>query len=178
MDLALARYSGQELNNTYVLTTSPAFGNLRKFFRAAIWDLQLAYSNFPGASVAPAAQTSICDLMRQDINEIPQGIVQSSYVDPAVDIPVVESLSPLIISSTTPPPVLDALVRSLTPNNRSLSYMQSGSADQPQLHVPLSRVAVSSVSLGSTDLLYYIEPLPMDQMLYHDVRAVFSNWRS
>ena len=50
--------------------------------------------------------------------------------------------------------------------------MQSGSADQPQLHVPLSRVAVSSVSLGSTDLLYYIEPLPMDQMLYHDVQAV------
>ena len=32
--------------------------------------------------------------------------------------------------------------------------------------------AVSSVSLGSTDLLYYVEPLPLDQMLYHDVQAV------
>ena len=26
MDLALARQSGQELNNSYILTTSPAFG--------------------------------------------------------------------------------------------------------------------------------------------------------
>ena len=88
-----------------------------------------------------------------------------------VNIPVVESLSPLIISSTTPPPVVDAPVRSLTPNNRSLSFMQSGLADQLQLHVPLSRGAVSSVSLGSTDLLYYIKLLPMDQMLYHEVQA-------
>ena len=50
--------------------------------------------------------------------------------------------------------------------------MQSGSADRPQLHVPLSSGAVSSVSLGSTDLLYYVEPLPLDHMLYHDVQAV------
>ena len=111
----LARYSGQELHNNYVLTTSRAFGNLRKFFLAAVRDLVLAYCDFPGASVAPAAQPSICDLMRQDINETPQGTAQSSYVDPVVDIPVVESLSPLIISSTTPPPVVDAPVRSLTP---------------------------------------------------------------
>ena len=150
MDLALARYSGQELHNNYVLTTSPAFGNLRKFFRTAVRDLVLAYSDFPGASVAPATQPSICDLMRQDINETPQGAAQSSHVD----IPVVESLSPIIISSSTPPPVVDAPVRSLTPNNRSLSFMQSGSADRPLLHVPLSRGAVSSVSLGTTDLLY------------------------
>ena len=38
--------------------------------------------------------------------------------------------------------------------------------------MPLSRGAVSSVSIGSTDLLYYVEPLPLDQMLYHDVQAV------
>ena len=176
MDLALARYSGQELHNNYVLTTSPAFGNLRKFFRAAVRDLVLAYSDF---SVAPAAQPSICDRMRQEINETPQGTAQSSYVEPVVDITVVESLSPLIISSTTPPPVVDAPVRSLTPNNRSLSFMQSRSADRPQLHVPLSRGAVSSVSLGSSDLLYYVEPLPLGQMLYHDVRKqhVTNSWQ-
>ena len=52
--------------------------------------------DFPGASVAPAAHPSICDLMRQDIAENPQGAMQSSYVDAAVDIPVVELLSPLI----------------------------------------------------------------------------------
>ena len=32
--------------------------------------------------------------------------------------------------------------------------------------------AVSSVSLGSTDLLYYVEPLPLDQLLYHDIQTV------
>ena len=87
-------------------------------------------------------------------------------------IPVVESLSPLILSSTTPPPpVVDTPVRSLTPNNRSL-FLQSGPVEQPQLHVPQSRGAVSSVSIASTDLLLYVEPLPLDQFLYHDVQAV------
>ena len=65
----------------------------------------------------------------------PHGTAQSSYVD----IPVVESPSPLIISSTTPPPVVDTPIKSLTPNNRSLSFLQSGSVDRSQLHVPLSR---------------------------------------
>ena len=151
MDLALARQSGQELNNSYILTTSPAFGPLRKFFRAAVRDIQFAYDAFPGASVAPATHRSICNTMRQDIVEGPQGAPQSYYVDPAVDIPVIKSLSPLIVSSTTPSPVVDAPVRSITPNNRSLCYMQSDPTDQPQLQVPLSRGAVSSVSLGSTD---------------------------
>ena len=98
--------------------------------------------------------------------------MQSYHVDPAVDIPVVESLSPLIVSSTTPSPVVDAPVRSVTLNNRSLCYMQSGPVDRPQLHVPLSRGAVSGASLGSTVLLQYIDPLPMDQLLYHEVQAV------
>ena len=106
--------------------------------------------------------------MRQDIAESPQGAMQSFYVDPAVDIPVVESLSPLIVSS----PVVDGPVRSVTTNNRSLCYMQSGLVDQPQLHVPLSRGAVSGASLGSADLLQYIDPLPMDQLLYHEVQAM------
>ena len=110
--------------------------------------------------------------MRREIAESPQGATQSYYVDPAVDIPVVESLSSLIVSSTMPSPVVDAPVRLITPNNRSLCYMQSGPTDQPQLQVPLSRGAVSTVSLGSTDFLQYIEPLPMDQLLYHDVQAV------
>ena len=37
---------------------------------------------------------------------------------------------------------------------------------------PYIRGAVSSVSLGSTNLLYYVELLPLDKMLYHDVQAV------
>ena len=54
----------------------------------------------------------------------------------------------------------------------SLGFLQSGPLDHPQLHVPLSRGAVSSVPICSTYLLYYVEPLPLDQMLNHDVQAV------
>ena len=104
MDLALARYSGQELHNDYVLMTSPAFGSLRKFFRAAVRDLVLAYNDYPGSFVAPAAQPSICDQMRRDIDANPQGSSPTSPMDPVVVIPVVESLSALILSSSTPPP--------------------------------------------------------------------------
>ena len=104
MDLALARYSGQELHNDYVLMTSPAFGPLRKFFRAAVRDLVLAYNEYPGSSVAPAAQPSICDQMRQ-------GSSRTSHMDPVMDIPVVESLSPLILSSSTPPPLQSSMSR-------------------------------------------------------------------
>ena len=137
MDLALARHFGQELHNDYVLTTSPAFGNLRKFFFGAIQDPVLAYDEYPGSSVAPAAKPSICDRMRQDMDAYPQGSPRTSFMNPVVDIPVVESL--IISSSTPPPPVVDAPVRSFTPNNRSLGFLQSGPLDHPQLHVPLSR---------------------------------------
>ena len=87
-------------------------------------------------------------MMRQDIADSPQGATQSYCVDPAVDIPVVESLSPLIISSTMPSPVINAQVRSITQNNWLVCYVQSDPTDQPQLQVPLSRGAVSSVSLA------------------------------
>ena len=173
MDLALARHSGQELHNDYVLTTSSAFGNLRKFFRAAVRELVLAYNDYPGYRVAPVAHHSICDQMRRDIYDNPQRPSSTSPVDSVVDIPVVESLSPLILSSATPPPpAMDTPVRSLTPNNRSLSFLQTGPVEHPHVHVPQSRGAVSSVSIASTDLLYYVEPLPLDQFVCHDVQAI------
>ena len=83
-----------------------------------------------------------------------------------------ESLSPLIISSASPWPVVDIQTMSITPNNHSLTYLQTGPFDPPHCHVPLARGAVSSVSLASTDLLYYIEPLPLDQLVCHSARTV------
>ena len=40
--------------------------------------------------------------------------------------------------------------------------------------MPLTRGAVSSVSIASTDLLYYVEPLPLDQLVCHSARSVRS----
>ena len=39
MDLALARRSGQELHNNYIITNSPALAPLRRFFHAAVRNL-------------------------------------------------------------------------------------------------------------------------------------------
>ena len=166
MDLALARYSGHGLHNDYVL------GNLRKFFRAAVRELVQSYSDYHESQSEPVGAYSICDQMRRDIVDSPQGSSHTSPVDPVVDIPVVESLSPLILSSATPPPpVFDTPVRSLTPNNRSLSFLQTGLVEDPHVHILQSRGAVSSISIASTDVLYYVEPLPLDQFIHHDTQT-------
>ena len=47
MDIALARKSGQELHNVYVITNSPAYDNLRLFFHATVRELLNAYYTFP-----------------------------------------------------------------------------------------------------------------------------------
>ena len=65
-------------------------------------------------------------------------------------------------------------LRSVTPNNRSLTYLQSGPFDQPQCYLPLARGAVSSVSPTSSDLLSYVEPLPLDQLVFHGADTVRS----
>ena len=145
MDLALARKSGQELHNNYTITNSPALAQLRRFFRATARDLTSAYENRAAARVEADPQPSICDQMRRDITQNSQEYTDTTDMDPASDIPVVESLSPLIISSATPPPVVDTTFRSITPNNRSLTYLQSSPFDPPQSYVPLARGAISSV---------------------------------
>ena len=124
MDLALARKSGQELHIDYVLTSSPAFGNLRKFFRVAVRELIHSYIDYPRPHMDTTGAFLICDQMRRDIDDSPQGSSRTSPVNQVVDVPVVESLSPLILYSATPPlPVVDKPVRSLTPNNLSLSFL-------------------------------------------------------
>ena len=176
MDLALARKTGQELHNDYVLASSPVFGSLRKFFRAAIRELVHAYIDYPRPQVDTRGAFSVCDQIHRDIDDSPQGSSRTSPVDQVEDVPVVESLSPLIFSSTTPPlPVVETPVRSLTPNNRSLGFLQTGPGEHAHLHVHQSRGAVSSVSIASTDLLYYVEPLPLDQFILHDTQTV-RNW--
>ena len=176
MDLAIARRSGQEFHNNYVITNSPALAPHRRFFRATIRNLVVAYEDLASSRVTPVTPPSICEQMRLDIAASPPEYINSPVADPVVDIPVVESLSPLIISSASPWPVVDTPTRSLTPNNRSLTNLQTGPFDPPHCHVPLARGgggAVSSVSLASTDLLYYIEPLPLDQLVF---RSTVRSW--
>ena len=172
MDLALARRSGQALHNNYTITNSPALAPLRKFFRAAVRNLTSVYENRVYAQSVEDTQPSICSQMRRDMSQESHGDIASAYLDQGYEIPEVESLSPLIISSATPPPVVGTPLRSVTPNNRSLTYLQSGPFDQPQCYLSIARGAVSSVSLASSDLLSYVEPLPLDQLVFHSADTV------
>ena len=97
--------SRQELHNNYTITNSPALDQLQKFFRAAVRDLTSAYENRAAARVEVDPQPSICDQMRRDITHNSQENTDPTDLDPTSDIPVVESLSPLIISSATPLPL-------------------------------------------------------------------------
>ena len=45
--ITLARKSGQELRNDYIITESPAFDELRLFFHAAVRELVHAYLDYP-----------------------------------------------------------------------------------------------------------------------------------
>ena len=60
MDIALARKSGQELRNEYIITYSPALDDFRLFFRTAVRELVCAYLDCPrprlDASVAFTVQ--------------------------------------------------------------------------------------------------------------------------
>ena len=129
MDLTLAMRSGQALHNNYTITKSPGLAPLRKFFLTAIRNLTSAYENRSYTQAEEGTQPLICAQMRRDISQDSHGHIYSTDLDPAFDIPVVESLSPLIISSATPPPVVGAPLRSIMPNNRSLTYLQSGPFD-------------------------------------------------
>ena len=53
MDLALARRSGQELRNAYIITKSPEHAPLRRFFRAAVDQLQMLFDASVVTSVQP-----------------------------------------------------------------------------------------------------------------------------
>ena len=139
IDLAIARRSGQALHNNYTITNSPALAPLRKFFRAAVRNLTFVYENRAYAQSEEDTQPSICSQMRRDMSQESHGDIAFAYMDQGYEIPVVESLLPLIISSATPPPVVGMPLRSVTPNNRSLTYLQSGPFDQPQCYLPLAR---------------------------------------
>ena len=53
MDMALARRSGQELRNSYIITNSTEHAPLRRFFKAAVDALQLVFDRSLVTSVQP-----------------------------------------------------------------------------------------------------------------------------
>ena len=149
MDLALAQKAGQELHMRCAC--------------AAVRELVHAYIDYPHPRVDEHNTSSSCCQIRQDVADTSESTGRTSPVDRAEDIPVMSMPPPLTFtSSTSTLPVVQTPVMSLTPNNRSLSFLQTGPGEDVQLHIPQHRGAVSSISIASTDLLLHVEPLPIN----------------
>ena len=56
----------------------------------------------------------------------------------------------------------------------SLQFVQSSPGSDVSVHNILHRGAVAGVSLASADLLLHVVPLPMEQLILHDVTTVCS----
>ena len=70
MDLVLARRSGQELRNSYVITKSPEHAPLRRFFKAAVDQLQIIFDMSLVTSVQPK---SFLTQMREAVADCDDG---------------------------------------------------------------------------------------------------------
>ena len=139
MDLALARQSGQELSNHYVITNSLAMAHLLRFFRAAVRSLTSAYDDLSMTQVVDDVRPSIRDQMRREIADDTEEFDPSTDQASGFDMPVREAATPTVLQPTaTPSPVVETPRRSISPNNRSLAVLESGQLVAPQCHMPLA----------------------------------------
>ena len=86
MDMALARRSGQELRNSYIITNSPEYAPLRRFFKAAVDGLQMVFDRSLVTSVQPK---SLLIQMREAVADCDDGSSDGSLMllSPPHDIP-------------------------------------------------------------------------------------------
>ena len=89
MDLALARRSGQELRNSYVITKSPEHTPLRRFFKAAVHQLQILFNMSLVTSVQPKF---LLTQMQEAVADCDDGSSDGSLMllSPPRDIPEAE----------------------------------------------------------------------------------------
>ena len=175
MDLALARKAGQELHNDYIITDGAEFGHLKRFFRAAVRALVRAFIEYPLPGNRRRDSSMACSPIKPQLLDKTTDTECDASVDQPEGIPVMSLPPPMHFTASTPvAPVVPRSFRRLTPNNASLQFMQSSPGDDVRVHGILHRGAVAGISLASTDLLLHIKPLPMEQLILHDVTAVCS----
>ena len=175
MDLALARKAGQELHNDYVITTGAEFGSLKSFFRAAVRALVRAFIDYPLPGSRGRNTSFSCSPIRPNLLDTTTSTGRNSPIDQPGGIPVMSLPPPLTFTASTPAvPVIQRPMRSLTPNNASLQFLQTSPGEDVRVHNIQHRGAVAGISIASTDLLLHVEPLPMEQLILHDMATVCS----
>ena len=174
MDLALARRSGQELRNSYIVTKSSEHAPLRRFFKAAVDQLQILFDTSLVTSVQPK---SFLTQMREAVADCDDGSSDGSLMllSPPRDIPEAElpagSSMEMETRDVDSPIVIS---RRVTPANHPLQHLEAGrlGASTPQ-HV-MSRPAVPDLCIANSNLLSLLDPLPMDRLSRHTVAAIGS----
>ena len=135
MDMALARRSGQQLQNSYVITNSTEHAPLRRFFKAAVDALQLVFDPSLVTSVQPK---SLLVQMREAVANCDDVSSDGSLMllSPPHDIPEATTSGgnrPMDQETRDEfPPVV--IPRRVTPANRPLQYLEAGrlGASTPQ----------------------------------------------
>ena len=89
MDLALARLSGQELRNTYTITSSPEIAPLRKFFRGATHQLDCLYTGKPDSLHPQGRMLSLFDQICTDLDSHTSAVTSSAASTPDNKSPTV-----------------------------------------------------------------------------------------
>ena len=175
MDLALARQAGQELHNDYVITDGVEFGHLKRFFRAAVWALVRAFIEYSLPGNRRRDSSFDCSPIKPQLLDTTADTEHDVSVDQPEGIPVMSLPPPITFTASTPAaPVVPRSLRPLTPNNASLQFMQTSPGGDVRVHSVLHRGAVAGISIASTDFLLHIEPLPLEQLILHDVTTVCS----
>ena len=175
MDLALARQAGQELHNDYVITNGTEFASLKKFFRAAVRALVRAFIEYPLPGSRGRDPSFGCSPIKPHLLDTTASTGHDSPTDQPEGIPVMSLPPPLTFTASTPAaPVIPRPLRPLTPNNASLQFLQTSPGDDVRVHRVLHRGAVAGISIASADLLLHIEPLPLEQLILHDMATVCS----
>ena len=174
MDMALARRSGQELRNSYVITNSTEHAPLRRFFKAAVDALQLMFDRSLVTSVQPK---SLLVQMREAVANCDDVSSDGSLMllSPPHDIPDAALPAESSMDQETRVEISPVVIpRRVTPANRPLQHLEAGrlGASTPQ-HVR-SRPAVPDLCIASSSLLSVIDPLPMDRLSRHTVAEIRS----
>ena len=170
MDLALARWSGQELHNTYTITQSPEFGPLRRFFASAVTQLQRAFYDIPVPSrQPPSTDTPLLESIRSAVDYDERSDEDTASADSPAD----SNHAATGVTTTLPPvaPVIDQPTRR---PNQSLRYLEAGALAAARPDALLSRPAVPDLSIASSRLLSCIYPMPLDRLLSHTVGTINS----
>ena len=171
MDMALARRSGQELRNSYVITNSTEHAPLRRFFKAAVDALQLVFNRSLVTSVQPKSllvqmreAVANCDNVSSDgslmLLSPPHDLPEATLpAESSMDQETRDEFSPVVIP------------RRVTPANRPLQHLEAGrlGASTPQ-----HRPAVPDLCIASSSLLSVLDPLPMDRLSRHTVAEIRS----